>query len=95
MIIVSGWLLVAPENRDVYLGECRTVVEAARAAPGCVDFCLSPDLLDPGRINVFEQWQTVDAVERFRGSGPSNDQQTAIVGAEVFQHEVASSLSLT
>ncbi len=95
MIIVAGWLRVAPENRDVYLGECRSVVQAARSAPGCMDFSLSPDLLDPERINVFERWQTVDAVERFRGSGHSGDQQTAIIGAEVLQHEIASSVSLT
>ncbi len=95
MIIVSGWLRVATESRDDYLGECRAVVEAARVAPGCMDFCLSPDLIDPDRINIFEQWETIDAVERFRGSGSSDDQQTAIVGSEVFQHEIASSVSLS
>ncbi len=91
MIIVSGWFRVASENRSTYLVECRSVVEAARCAPGCMDFSLSPDLLDHERINVFEQWETVDAVERFRGSGPSDDQQTLIIEAHVFQHEIASS----
>jgi quinol monooxygenase YgiN len=95
MIIVAGWLQVAEEQRDAYLESCRAVVEAARAAPGCVDYSLSPDLLDRGRINVFEQWESTDAVERFRGSGPSDDQQATIVAAHVVQHEVATSIDLT
>jgi quinol monooxygenase YgiN len=95
VIIVAGWIRVAAEDRDAYLESCREVVEAARAAPGCVDFSLSPDLLDPGRINVFEQWESTEAVERFRGSGPSDDQQAVIVGAHVAQHEIAASTDLT
>lgn len=95
MIIVAGWLRVAVEHRDAYLESCRAVVEAARAAPGCVDFSLSPDLLDPERVNVFEQWDSTEAVERFRGTGPSDDQQAMIVGAQVVQHEIATSTELT
>jgi quinol monooxygenase YgiN len=95
MIVVAGWVRVGAEHRDVYLESCRAVVEAARATPGCVDFSLSPDLLDPGRINVFEQWDSAEAVERFRGSGPSDDQQAMIVDAHVVQHEIATSTELT
>jgi quinol monooxygenase YgiN len=95
VIVVAGWVRVAAEDRERYLESCRGVVEAARAAPGCVDFSVSPDLLDPGRINVFEQWESTEAVEQFRGSGPSDDQQAMIVGAHVVQHEIAASTDLT
>jgi hypothetical protein len=47
------------------------------------------------RVNVFEQWESTDAVERFRGSGPSDDQQSMIVGARVVQHQIAASTDLT
>ena len=40
-------------------------------------------------------WQDVESVERFRGSGPSDDQQTAIVDARIHQHHVDSSTPLT
>ena len=53
-----------------------------------------PDLLEQDRINVYEQWQSVAHVEAFRGSGPSEEQATAIRDAAVFQHEVASSRRL-
>jgi quinol monooxygenase YgiN len=95
MIIVSGWLIVDPGERESYLAGCREVIVQARAAPGCIDFHLAADPIEPGRINIFEQWESVESVEAFRGSGPSDDQQSVITGANVMQHEIASSISLT
>ena len=95
MIIVSGWLRVAAADRAPYLESCREVIVATRAAPGCIDFHLSADPIDDERINVFEQWESAAAVEAFRGSGPSDEQQSIITGARVEQHEIASTVSLT
>ena len=91
MIIVSGPIHVDPSERDSYLAECRTVIERARQAPGCLDFHLSADPLEAGRINIYEQWETVADVEAFRGSGPSGEQTASIRSAAVVQHEVAAS----
>lgn len=95
MIIVSGWLQVEPQQRQVILDVCRPTIEAARAAPGCIAFHLSADPLEPDRINVFEQWQSVSDVERFRQDGPDTELQAAILDATVHQHEIASSVLLT
>jgi quinol monooxygenase YgiN len=95
VIVVAGWLRVEPENRASYLETCREVIAAARSADGCIDFHLSADALDSGRINIFKQWVSVDAVESFRGSGPTDDQQSMILDAHVEQHEIASTVSLT
>lgn len=95
MIIVSGWLRVDPGDRQAYLQECLSVVEAARAAAGCLDFHLAADPIEPDRINVFEQWESASAVESFRGSGPDGGQQAAIIDAQVDQHEIAATISLT
>lgn len=95
MIIVSGWLRVNEGQRQRYLDGCRPVIEAARSAPGCLDFHLSADPLEDDRINIFESWEDVESVERFRDSGPSDEQQSAIVGAQVHQHHVARSMPLT
>ena len=43
---------------------------------------------------MFEQWDSVADVETFRESGPSSEQTTAIREAEVFQHEIESSIRL-
>ncbi|MEP1126635.1 MAG: antibiotic biosynthesis monooxygenase [Ilumatobacter sp.] len=95
MIIVSGFLRVDPDERASYLEGCRQVVRAARASDGCIDFHISADPIEADRINIFEQWEYTEAVETFRGSGPSDDQQSAILDAKVMQHEVTGSTSLT
>ena len=95
MIIVAGFLEVHPDDREQYLTGCTDVIRAARSTKGCIDFHLSADRLDPGRINVFEQWESVEAVEAFRGAGASDEQQAAILNASVMQHEVARTIALT
>lgn len=89
VVIVAGHLLVDPGERASYLAGCRDVVEQARRAPGCLDFALSPDVVDPGRINVLERWESQAAVEAFRGSGPSAEQSAALLGASVAEYDVA------
>lgn len=94
MIIVAGHHHVTAEQRDGFLAGSAEVVRAARDADGCVDFALSADLVDPGRVNVFEQWESVDAVQAFRGSGPDDETAAQILGAVVHQHEVVASRQL-
>jgi quinol monooxygenase YgiN len=93
-IIVAGHLFVDAADRDEYLHGCVEVMELARRSDGCLDFSLTPDPIDPGRINIFEHWDSVDAVEAFRGSGPSDEQATAIRDAVVYQHVIDSSTRL-
>ena len=95
MVIVAGHLIVGREVRDDYLAGCAAVVEHARTAPGCLDFAISADLLDPTRINVFERWASRDAVEAFRGSGPSDGQAETIVSASVSEFDVSGERGLT
>ncbi len=90
MIIVSGKLYVDPAERAAYLDGCRSVIQQARAAPGCLDFTLSADPLEPGRINVYEVWESDEDVARFRGSGPSAAQEARITDASVARYRVAS-----
>ncbi len=94
VIIVAGCLTVDPSDRDSYLSGCRDVIVAARAADGCVAFHLAADPVEPDRINVFEQWTSVEAVEAFRGSGPIDEQWALVRTTEVFEHEVASTIRL-
>jgi len=78
MIIVAGHLIVDPDDRAQYLAEGADAVRAARVAPGCLDFVLGADLLDPARVNVFERWASGDELVAFRGDGPSGGQLAAI-----------------
>lgn len=89
MIIVAGHLLVRPEERKQYLHGCVSVVEQARASPGCLDFAITADLVDPGCIHIFERWESQAAVEKFRGSGPGDEQGAVLLAASVAEYDVA------
>jgi quinol monooxygenase YgiN len=88
MVIVAGHIVVDPEQREPYLATCVSVVEQARVAPGCLDFAISADLVEAGRINVFERWESRAAVEAFRGAGPSDEQSAAMLSASVAEYDV-------
>ena len=94
MVIVAGHVVVDPKRRDSHLTGCVEVVRQARRTPGCLDFALSADVLEPGRINVFERWESQAAVEAFRGSGPSDEQAEAIVSASVAEYDIADERAL-
>jgi quinol monooxygenase YgiN len=94
VVIVAGHVVVDPQQRDDYLSGCVEVVRQARRTPGCLDFSLSADLLEPGRVNIFERWESQTAVEAFRGSGPSDEQGAAIRAASVAEYDVGDERSL-
>jgi quinol monooxygenase YgiN len=94
MVIVAGHLIVDPAQRDEYLSGCLNVVRDGRAATGCLDFALSADLIDPGRINILERWESAAAVEAFRGSGVDSEQGAAIITASVAEYAVSATRSL-
>lgn len=95
MVIVAGHIVVDPQQRESYLADCVNVVEQARRAPGCLDFSITADLVDSGRIVIFERWESQGAVEAFRGSGPGDEQSAAILAASVAEYDVAEVRSLT
>ena len=95
MLIVAGHLILDPEQRGVYLADCVSVVDGARGAPGCLDFAITADLVDPSRINVFELWESQADVDAFRGSGPSEEQGAAMLAASVAEYDVTNVRSLT
>lgn len=94
-VIVAGHVMVEPDQREDYLGGCVEVVRQARTSAGCLDFAISADLLDPGRVNVFERWESQSAVEAFRGSGPSDEQGAAMISASVAEFDATAERSLT
>lgn len=88
MVIVAGHVMVDPPQRDNYLAGSRDAVDQARRAPGCLDFAITADLLDPGRVNIYERWECRQAVEAFRGGGPGEEQTGAIITATVSEYDV-------
>jgi quinol monooxygenase YgiN len=91
MIIVSGSIQVTPGRRDAFVAASLDAVVQARRAPGCLDFVVAPDPVEPDRVNVYERWETDAQLEAFRGEGPGTDLTSDIVSADVSRHYVSSS----
>jgi quinol monooxygenase YgiN len=89
MVIVAGHITVDPQQRAAYLAGCVSVIAQARGTAGCLDFAISADLIDPGRVTIFERWASQAAVEAFRGSGPGDEQGAAILSASVAEYDIA------
>lgn len=83
MIIVMGHLIVDAEQRSAYVEACAEPVRLARATPGCLDFAITADPVEPDRVNVMERWAARDHLEAFRGSGPAPALQHRIREAHV------------
>ncbi len=64
-------------------------VERARGTAGCLDFAIAADLIDPGRINIFERWESRAALDAARSSTPSDEQGAAILSASVADYDIA------
>ncbi|TFV56109.1 antibiotic biosynthesis monooxygenase [Mycobacterium sp. PS03-16] len=89
MVIVAGHLTVDPGQRGAYLAGCVDVVAQARRTAGCLDFAISADLLEAGRVNVYERWESPAALAAFRGSGPDAEQSAAMLTVSVEDYDVA------
>ncbi len=91
MIIVSGRMQAAPGQRESLLALSREAMIAARATRGCTAFVVAADPIEADRVNVYEEWESEDALLAFRADGPSADLRGLIVGAEVRRHRIAES----
>jgi quinol monooxygenase YgiN len=57
-IIISGTVDLPPEKLEAALAAARPLIEGALTEPGCLDYDWCPDPLHPGRLRVFERWES-------------------------------------
>src|SRR5262245_5307170 len=63
MVIVGGEFEVEPDEREAFLAGRIDAMRASRAEPGCLEYTLSADPIDPGRIVLFERWASQEALD--------------------------------
>jgi len=90
MIIIAGQLYLDDGDRDRYLAAVAEVTRQARRAPGCLDFVQAADPLDPGRINIYEQWESDEDLHRFRTSGGPELALPPLRSARVHKYRISS-----
>jgi len=60
-----------------------------RHRAGCLEFATTADLIDPGRVNLFGDWESQTAVNAFRRRAPRNKQGAAMRSASVAESDIA------
>jgi hypothetical protein len=92
MLIIAGTLDVDPARRDEFLAGRADALRASQAEPGCLDYIMSADPLEPGRVRLFERWEHKDALKVHLGvlsqAKPDPD-AVAVLGAEILQYEIS------
>ncbi len=92
-IIVAGTVDVDPARRDEAIAAGRPHIETARAEKGCLHYVWSADNIDPGRIYVFEEWQSTEDLAAHLRADPyfkmrDTIAQFGIRGADTKKYEI-------
>jgi quinol monooxygenase YgiN len=90
-VIVAGWITVQPAKRDAVVESFKDMVQRARAYPGCVDFSMTADPVESGRINLFEFWQSEKALKAWRAAAKGPKRIAKMLQVKVRKHLIHSS----
>ena len=63
MVIVGGSFELDPDQREEFLAGRLDSIRASRAEPGCLEYTMSADPLDPSRVVLFERWADQGALD--------------------------------
>ncbi|HEX5267960.1 MAG TPA: putative quinol monooxygenase [Acidimicrobiales bacterium] len=63
MLLVGGTFEVDPVDRDAFIAARHDSMRASRSEPGCLEYTIAPDPIDPGRIILFERWDNQEALD--------------------------------
>jgi quinol monooxygenase YgiN len=76
VVIVGGAFEVEPGQREEFLAARHDSMRRSRAERGCLEYTMSADPIDPGRVVLFERWadqESLDAhLSAMRNAPPSS-----------------------
>jgi quinol monooxygenase YgiN len=92
MIIVAGTFEMDPEQREAFLDNSEAGMRRSRSEPGCISYVFSADPLEPGRVYLFERWESKDALLTHLAAMKTAGPQPPVVplrSVEVQQYEIS------
>ena len=78
MIVIAGYLTIAPDQHEAALDAVRPCVELTRAEDGNLDYCFSFDANTADRLNVFERWESEEAMNAHMATADLAEMMAAI-----------------
>jgi quinol monooxygenase YgiN len=58
MIVVQGVFRVRAEDRERYLAESGETQQISRGEPGCIEYVVAADPIEPDRVVLSERWES-------------------------------------
>ena len=93
MIIVGGRFEMDPEQRDPFLAERHERMRTSRSEEGCLEYTFAADPLEPGRVILFERWESQAALDAHLAASPATTTVTPR-SASITLYDVAGERSL-
>ena len=62
MIIIAGTISIDPDRVDAMLEAIVPLMHGTHAEDGCIDYVLSADPVQAGKIRIFEKWASDEAL---------------------------------
>lgn len=92
MVIVAGKGYVDPGHRQALLSSLQASVRQTRAESGCLDYVVAADPVEPGRVNVYERWESKEHLAAHLAAMATPAQPTpAVLSMEIAQYEISGS----
>ena len=63
MVIVGGTFEIEPGHRDQFIAGRMEMMRTSRAEAGCLEYTFAADPLDPGRVVLYERWESQAALD--------------------------------
>lgn len=71
MVIVAGVFTMDPNKREAFLAGRMDLMRVSRAEKGCIEYTFAADPLDPGRVVLFEKWETQEDLDAHLAAIPA------------------------
>src|SRR5210317_2097126 len=90
-IIISGTVDLDPDQMEAAMTAAKPLIEGALTQDGIMDYDWCPDPLTPGRLRVFERWESEAALQNHFNNHWYTDMrmtlaQFGIRGADVLKY---------
>ncbi|MEU0561245.1 putative quinol monooxygenase [Dactylosporangium sp. NPDC006015] len=95
MLIVAGTGYVDPERRGALLESLAPVLRHVRTTPGCLDYVVAADPIEPDRVNIYERWESeAHLTTHLAGIAQSAPAVPDVRSVEVVRYEISGSRPL-
>jgi len=94
MLIIAGTFDVDPAERDAFIASREAVMRESRDEVGCTHYVFSADPLEPGRVYLFERWDSKEHLAAHlarlqSGSGADDARAVTPIAADIQQYEIS------